>query len=834
VWLEAVVAAIFFALLTFIMYAPISYNMGNIMHDRWDGLLHTWILAWDVHKLTTGLGGLWDANIFWPNHNALAYSDHLLASSILAAPFLLITSNPIFAHNAVTYVSFALGGLGMFLLARRLTGNFTAALVAGIIYAYCPWRFSQLGHESQLLTSQWLPFALLFFHRTMDERRWSDALFFGLFFGLHALSSFYLAATGGLAVGMVFMVELVRARGRLDKALWVRLTGAGLLVALMIAPTMPPYYRVARSQGLVRTIAEAESMSADPLDYFRAPPWNRLWGGITYQLENRYSPYPNENRLFLGISVLILAGLGLFSRSKRRLEREQKTYLWVAAVAFVFSLGPWLHICWHRLPVPLPYMAAYYLPGFGALRVPSRFAYVVEMGMAILAAYGMMRVSERIRSRSRKVIWVFAVPALVIAEFYSSPIPYHEVKSGDTVPRVYRWLAKQPDDFAIAEIPQLPSLIVLPREKWGDGDPLGFKYMYYSTYHWKNIINGRSGFLPHTSRHVIKSLAAFPSSATVNILRYLGVKYVVLHTGSYEWDDNFDTAGFARRVGTFLPEVERLGPDIVYEVPDPVDKERRLKWEGLEIKEVFVPVGVRPGAQFHVEICLSVVGDMPVYFFELADFGATAKVSGAHDKSKQSKRLRGLIMLDPGEKQWVAFNFTAPESEGDYEWIVNFSIRGSDEFHREIKFRQEIGDYPDSTVPDLLKAEFITLEVPQRLKAGEEFEVKAVVKNVGNTLWRARRFDTNGDFRGVITFSIYDWFDEAGNKLDPDKAPLLNYGFLQRSVPPGETAKVSLKARAPTVPGKYKIIVDMLDRKIVWFSEAGGEKIEVEIEVTPL
>ena len=58
--MEAIVVAIFFALLTFIMYAPISYNMGSIMHDRWDGLLHTWILAWDVHKLTTGLGGLWE------------------------------------------------------------------------------------------------------------------------------------------------------------------------------------------------------------------------------------------------------------------------------------------------------------------------------------------------------------------------------------------------------------------------------------------------------------------------------------------------------------------------------------------------------------------------------------------------------------------------------------------------------------------------------------------------------------------------------------------------------------------------------------------------------
>jgi len=847
-WLEAVGVVILFTLLTIPMYAPISLNMGSAILDQWDGFLHTWILAWDVHKLTAGLGGLWDANIFWPHPDTLAYSDHLLASSLLAAPFLLLTSNPILAHNAVTYLSFVLGGLGMFLLARRLTGSPFAAVVAGIIYVYCPWRFGQLGHESQLLTTQWLPFSLLFLHRVLqgtnrnvcppigqcpEKARWRDALLFGLFFALHSLSSYYLAAMGATAVITVIAVYLVRARGRFSKAVWIRLIAAGILAGLLISPAVVPYYRVSRAQGLEWDIKSVEQLSADPFDYFRAPPWNRLWGKVTTHFENRYNPACGENHLFLGLTVLSLALFGLFGFKPREWTVEQKAYLWVAIVAFVLSLGPYLHLAWRRLPIPLPYYAVYHLvPGFQGLRVPARFGMLVETGLAILAAYGFLRLLRRIRSKPKKAIWSIAIIAALFAEFYSSPLRHFKVPTGDKIPEVYKWLASQPNDFVIAEFPQLPSLSWLPEEKRLEEDPLGFRYMYYSTYHWKKLVNGRSGFIPPTSAHITEALMRFPSRETVNMLRYLGVKYVLLHTDSYKWEDNFNAAEYARQVGGFVPEVERFGADIVYEVPDPTGEKRRRKWDNIEIKEIVVPKGVRPGSMFNLEIYLQTVDYMPAYSFELVDFEAAARIRGLEGSSRQVRNKRDFIMIDPQGQQRISFTFNAPETAGSFKWNVEFTIRGMDEFTKEIGFEQNVGDYPDSSAPDILKAKFLNLEVPKSVKANSMLEIKGTVRNEGNTFWRAHRFDKQDDGRGLVMFGLHEWRDVNG-VIPPLKAePYCHWEYLESSVPPGGETAVRLTARAPEVPGTYEIVINMIDAEVALFEHAGGQSAITRIEVT--
>ena len=833
-FIEAIGVTLFFVLATIPMYYPISLNLGSMIFDRWDGFLHTWILAWDVHKLTTGLGGFWDGNIFWPHHDAIAYSDHLLSSAFLAAPFLLISHNPIMAHNAVTYLGFVIGGLGMFLLVRRLTGHGWASLIAAMIYVYCPWRFGQMGHETQLLSSQWLPFSLLFLHRSIHEKRFRDGIFTGLFFGLHALSSFYMAAMGSVVMAAFFAVEFIRSRGRLPRAVWMKLVTAGVIVSAMIAPTIPPYYRVAKTQGMMRTVSEAESMSADPLDYFCAPPWNRLLGAVTAPLKNRYSPFPNENRLFAGFTVLVLACAGLFLSSPRKWEFNQVAFLCVTALCFIFSLGPFLHVAWHRFQIPLPYLAAYhFVPGFKGLRVPARFASMVELGLAVLAAYGFIRISGHIRNKTGRIVFGLAIPAAIFAEFFSAPLPHHRIRTGNDIPEVYKWLAAQPGDFAVFEAPQLPGFDWLPEKMRPIGDPLGFSYIYYSTYHWKKLANGRSGFIPHTSMHIYKAMMKFPSASTVNTLRYLGVKYLVLHTDAYVWDNSFDPARYAEEVGKFLPVTTRFGSDIVYEVPNPMGDEQRRNLNNIELAEFFAPPHIKPGAKFNIELCLSNPGDIPIYSFGLVDIETSAEIKGLNEIIYQSRKERNIILLDPHEKEWFTLTLTAPEFVGSYSWSVNLTVRGSTEFRKRIEFQQDVGAYPDSGAPDLLKASFLELDIPISLKPNQIFEVRAVVRNDGDTLWRARPFDDQADFHGVVTLCLSDWRDSDGNNVNRYLPPYRATGFLQKSVPPGETAELKLTAMAPDIPGKYKVSVQMVDEYITTFEYSGGEKIAAEIEVKP-
>jgi hypothetical protein len=66
--------------------------------------------------------------------------------------------------------TFTLSGLGVFLFVREITGNRAAALVAGLAYAFTPYRIGALSHLT-VLSSAWMPFTLFAFRRYFDRGR---------------------------------------------------------------------------------------------------------------------------------------------------------------------------------------------------------------------------------------------------------------------------------------------------------------------------------------------------------------------------------------------------------------------------------------------------------------------------------------------------------------------------------------------------------------------------------------------------------------------------------------------------------------------------------------
>ena len=80
-------------------------------------------------------------------------------------PVYVVTDNPILGYNLVFLSTFVLSGLGMFLLRPRADRPAaTAAFVAGLAYAFAPYRVASLPHL-QVLSSAWMPFVLLGFRR---------------------------------------------------------------------------------------------------------------------------------------------------------------------------------------------------------------------------------------------------------------------------------------------------------------------------------------------------------------------------------------------------------------------------------------------------------------------------------------------------------------------------------------------------------------------------------------------------------------------------------------------------------------------------------------------
>src|SRR5262249_59867054 len=83
-----------------------------------------------------------------------------------------------------------LSGLGAVLLVAELTGRRGPALVAGIIFAFLPFRIDHYPHL-QLQQTEWIPLAVWSLHRLMRTASWRDAITLGILTACQGLSCLY-------------------------------------------------------------------------------------------------------------------------------------------------------------------------------------------------------------------------------------------------------------------------------------------------------------------------------------------------------------------------------------------------------------------------------------------------------------------------------------------------------------------------------------------------------------------------------------------------------------------------------------------------------------------
>ena len=291
---------------------PLVRGLGrDVPWDLGDSILNMWILSWDGEQIRRILSGdfariatFFDANIFHPVPLALAYSEHLIPQAIQIFPVWLISGNPILCYNLLFLSSIVLAGLGMYLLVRELTGNALAAFIAGLLFAFAPYRLPQSGHL-QVLTSQWMPFVLYGLLRYFHTRRLLPLA--GAAFALVAQnlsSGYYLLFFMPFAVGFALWQVGHFGRWR-DRRMWLELAGAAVAVAAMTAPFLLPYSALRREGFAARSLTETFRFSADVYSYGTASPEQQLWGTLMQAFPK------TEGELFPGVVAVLLALIGI-------------------------------------------------------------------------------------------------------------------------------------------------------------------------------------------------------------------------------------------------------------------------------------------------------------------------------------------------------------------------------------------------------------------------------------------------------------------------------------------------------------------------------------------
>lgn len=491
---------------------PLAPHMRSLLgasDSTGDPALNLWTLGWDLRSITRHpawlfTGRIFDANIFFPARHTLAFSDHLLPQAIALWPVYAATGDLVLCYNVLLLASLVGAAWAMHLLVRTTVGGEAAAFVAGLVFGFAPYHFTQLVHV-QLQSLYWLPLTLLFLHRLRAGGRWLDTVALGLTFGLEVVSSAYYAVIGGvglLAAAVLLAVVTGPARRR-------QFIGRSLVaVAIAIATAWPwtvSYRHVADEAGAGRNLFEASHGSAVLASYVQAPPANLVYGrtgwlrpGDGQHLPRKDGP---EQALFPGFCALLLA-LVACARAPRDARAIVTTYAAVGLVGIVLSLGP---------DGIRPLYRALYgtLIGMQAVRAPARFSVLFLCAIAILAAVGIRVLGERMR-RARPIAVTFLVAIIAVEFLNATSFPAPPVLASSAG----RWLHARPGTGAVVCVPM-------------DFDVANTPCMLQSLEHDRPIVNGYSGVRPPFFAALVDVVNRIPSVDSLLALHDLGVQYIV-------------------------------------------------------------------------------------------------------------------------------------------------------------------------------------------------------------------------------------------------------------------------------------------------------------------
>lgn len=107
-------AALLYLLVALVFTYPLVFNLDRV-NGTGDPAVMVWSMAWIQHALTSS-ASFFDANIFYPTEDALAYTDLLLPSALATLPLYLLTGNPLVNYNVVLLATYVLSGYFVFLL----------------------------------------------------------------------------------------------------------------------------------------------------------------------------------------------------------------------------------------------------------------------------------------------------------------------------------------------------------------------------------------------------------------------------------------------------------------------------------------------------------------------------------------------------------------------------------------------------------------------------------------------------------------------------------------------------------------------------------------------
>lgn len=528
--MTSLIVFIYFFIASLFVTFPLILHLHDYTYGIGDELLITWIFNWDIYSLLHNPFAIFSANIYYPYPNTLSFSDIFITLAIIVALPTLIVGEPMVAFNSALIVSLTTLGFFTYLLTFYLTKNIWASIISGTLIAFSVFTLGRITHL-QIVAIQCIPLSLLFFFKFADTGRLKYFVLTMLFFVLQIYNSFLPAYFLIFLYSTFLVIFYFRDKKKIKPFFTKKIIGVSLVALILIMPVVIPYIQTSITFNFTRDIRDSIHFANRP-EYFLYPNSKTKLQDTLLTTFYKEQPglYVYEGYFGMALIVLSIFALVYVIKNRRTSDSYSIGFLFLSIFSFILSLGPafqWAgRVIKEPFIIPLPYALFYYiLPGFKGFRNSARWEMLTVFCLSILIGIVLAKLLQH-KTQKVQIVIALVVCALVLGEI-NVPFSYEKVETKKEFPKVYSYLATLPKDAVIIE---------LPMYNW-DMQPyslLEIKREYYSTIHFKKMVNGYSGFSPYAWEEQTRYfMNEFPDEKVIKHLQKIGVDYIIVHSKEY-------------------------------------------------------------------------------------------------------------------------------------------------------------------------------------------------------------------------------------------------------------------------------------------------------------
>jgi hypothetical protein len=536
---EVTGALLVYALLTIAFFYPILPHItSHLIGPPEDNMASLWRM-WLTHQALLGkLDFLYTTRIFYPEGASLLFAlcpySQLFALPAGGSQFLVTV------YNLLLLSTFALSGIGAFLLIRHFTSDTAAALLGGFVFAFNPSHFAHSLHHVSIATIQFIPFFILYYIKTLEDGSKRNVAWASVFFLLNTLCCWDYMVYALFFMAACYCITAYRRKKLLMSG---PIISSLVIVGATLAVLSPLIVSMLVSASRHPNVWKSghDTLTVEVLGLF-VPHYYHWLAGVPFvaRTNGSYSSdFPWESVGYLGI---ICVGL-MFASSRALVERAARHVL--TLLLFVgLSFGTVLHLMGRTMAVALPYDLIRHIPILSAARAPGRIMAYAYLYLGVLVAIAFSYQLREGFLRERK--WVAALLALgICVDFWT---PCREMTPVRLPPAYTAILGQeQTVDFGILDLP-------------GGNGIFSSRYMMYQTLHRIPIVEGYVGNRK-PAPSLVDSLELDDLPAQRAQLGSAHVKYIVIHKQLMQLTGGRyrpDVHRYAEEYGTFFEDEENL------------------------------------------------------------------------------------------------------------------------------------------------------------------------------------------------------------------------------------------------------------------------------------